>query len=119
MSRGDSCAYQCAGCVLHCLNVLDFCFGVSAVLVGAARLANRPAAVVAVLELSVVVISVVIISTVLAVRFGNCQILNIQFRNHEVHSIFLRPCEQFVALFSFDPVLFRYCHERKDRRTAW
>jgi len=58
-------------------------------------------------------------STVLAVRFGNCQILNIQFRNHEVHSIFLRPCEQFVALFSFDPVLFRYCHERKDRRTAW
>ena len=34
MSRGDSCAYQCAGCVLHCLNVLDFCFGVSAVLAG-------------------------------------------------------------------------------------
>jgi hypothetical protein len=34
MSSGDSCVYNCAGWVLHFLNVLDFCFGVAMVLAG-------------------------------------------------------------------------------------
>ena len=34
MSSGDSCAYNCAGWVLHFLNVLDFCIGVMMILGG-------------------------------------------------------------------------------------
>ena len=34
MSSGDSCAYNCAGWVLHFLNVIDLCIGVMMILGG-------------------------------------------------------------------------------------